>query len=132
PGAALPVRADQLDVPVHLQPVPERVAVVPLGADQPPGLRVVRPLVGREHVHVVQRPLQQGHLRLLAESRWHASGTPSPSTTTIHLVPLPRLVFPTPAPPCMLLVADRARCLQRDQTRWEVEPPWASEAVKKR
>jgi hypothetical protein len=26
-------------------------------------------------------------------------GTPRPSTTTIHFVPLPRLVFPTPQPP---------------------------------
>ena len=30
------------------------------------------------------------------------SGRPSPSTSTIHLVPLPRLVFPTAAPPFSL------------------------------
>src|ERR1700674_2886934 len=33
-----------------------------------------------------------------AEPRWSPRGTPAPSTTTIHLVPLPRLVFPNPAP----------------------------------
>ena len=30
-----------------------------------------------------------------AESRWFPKGIPLPSTTTIHFVPLPRLVFPT-------------------------------------
>lgn len=34
----------------------------------------------------------------LAESRWFPRGIPSPSTTTIHFVPLPRLVFPTHSP----------------------------------
>jgi len=34
----------------------------------------------------------------LAESRWFPRGTPWPSTTTIHFVPLPRLVGPTQAP----------------------------------
>ena len=34
----------------------------------------------------------------LAESRCFPIGIPSPSTTTIHFVPLPRLVFPTHSP----------------------------------
>src|SRR5439155_1663122 len=33
-----------------------------------------------------------------AEQRCFPKGRPWPSTTTIHFVPLPRLVFPTPAP----------------------------------
>jgi hypothetical protein len=33
-----------------------------------------------------------------AEQRWSPKGIPRPSTTTIHFVPLPRLVFPTSAP----------------------------------
>jgi len=34
----------------------------------------------------------------LAEASWLPKGTPEPSTTTIHFVPLPRLVSPTPKP----------------------------------
>ncbi len=41
---------------------------------------------------------RSGPLLTEAQWRWSPRGTPAPSTTTILFVPLPRLVFPTPAP----------------------------------
>src|ERR1700681_4073827 len=45
-----------------------------------------------------ERRLGEFDFRRNAEQRWSLRGTPRPSTTTIHFVPLPRLVFPTPQP----------------------------------
>src|SRR5690606_40624584 len=49
----------------------------------------------------------------------HASGTPWPSPTTNHLVPLPRLVFPTQSPlflPARNFQIGRASCRERGET----------------
>src|SRR5215472_9096145 len=63
PLAVAPVRADQLDAPPRPQPLPQPVAVIALVADQPLQLRRSPPAVRRPHVDVVQRPLEQRHLR---------------------------------------------------------------------
>src|SRR5438270_6237906 len=60
---ALAVRADQVDVPLHQQPAPQWVAVVPLVAHQPPRPRRLDGALRRPHVDVVQSRLQQFHLR---------------------------------------------------------------------
>lgn len=92
----LAMRADHLDA-LGRQPLPQRVTVVapvedhPLGP--PEGLGVGVTLMASS---VGSSSLNSARL---AESRWEASGRPSPSTTTIHFVPLPFFVSPTPAPP---------------------------------
>jgi hypothetical protein len=49
-----------------------------------------------------QRFLDELDLRRGCRVRVFPKGTPLQSTTTIHFVPLPRLVFPTPSPPFSL------------------------------
>lgn len=83
-------RADRVDPPPH-QPGAHGVATVAPVRDQPRGL---------PDDDGVARRFQESDLRRGdAASRDAPNGVPAPSATTIHVVPLPRLVGPTLGPP---------------------------------
>jgi hypothetical protein len=93
----LPMGTDQVNAPLG-QPLPQRVRVTRLVIDQP-----LRTLARTPSPWTRDRNgLQVGSISCTAAgdaaSKRFPRGTPWPSTTTIHFVPLPRLVFPTHAP----------------------------------
>ena len=95
-NAILFVRADQLDSPLP-QSLAQRIAIVSFVGNTRSGFcrgrpaRCLRPMWIAASVVSASRTSAGD-----AEQRSSPRGTPAPSTTTIHFVPLPRLVFPTP------------------------------------
>jgi hypothetical protein len=90
---------ERLD-PALGEPRPQPVGVIGPVGDQPVGALAGRPGVCARGTAMVASVRSRSVTSCGdAESRCAPSGVPAPSTTTIHLVPLPRLVFPTAAPP---------------------------------
>src|SRR5579863_3434162 len=97
-NAVLLVRTDQFD-PATPQTSAQRIAVVRSVGNHPFRLLARTPRVmPSAYADRRQRRLREFDLRRGCRTRWSPRGTPVPSTTTIHFVPLPRLVFPTPQP----------------------------------
>src|SRR6266849_825645 len=96
--ASIPaMRRDQFD-PALSQPLSQRVTVVTTIGDQAQRF-LPRPPRVRRLTQIVASVVSASRASCGdAEQRCFPKGRPWPSTTTIHFVPLPRLVFPTPAP----------------------------------
>src|SRR6516162_7076684 len=94
--AILLVRADQFDSALP-QALPQRIAVVGFVGNHAHRLlpRTAR-VMAASYPDRRERRLREFDFR--QGCRVFPRGRPRPSTTTIHFVPLPRLVFPTPQP----------------------------------
>ena len=94
--AVASVRHDQLDA-AFLQPLAQWVRVVGAVSDHPFRLCLGRPLAlgTRTSASVASASVASPGEALSSRT---PSGRPWPSTSTIHFVPLPRLVFPTAEP----------------------------------
>src|SRR5881628_1470698 len=97
--ASIPtMRRDQLD-PARRQPRSQRVTVVTTISNQAQRLLPRPPRVGSAaYADRRERCFREPRFVRGCRTKVLLKGRPWPSTTTIHFVPLPRLVFPTPAP----------------------------------
>jgi hypothetical protein len=95
--AALAMRTDQEDASID-EPLAQWIAVVtPVGND--PQRSLLRPAWTAAWNQIASRVVSANFTSAgEALVRWLPKGTPWPSTTTIHFVPLPRLVLPIPSP----------------------------------
>ena len=91
------VRDDEVDAALG-QPLPERVGVVGAVGDHALGL-LPRPAFGTWDFDFGERGFRKRNFSRRGTFEPNSSGRPPPSTSTIHFVPLPRLVFPTAEPP---------------------------------
>jgi len=94
----LPMRRDQLDAAPG-QFVSQRVAIVtPVGDQAAQLLPGTTSAMTTPYADRRERRLDELDLRRGSRVKVVPRGRPAPSTTTIHFVPLPRLVLPTPQP----------------------------------
>ncbi len=94
--AVASVRHDQLDA-AFLQPLAQWVRVVGAVSDHPFRL-LPGPAFGPGDADLCERGFRKRSFTRRGTSSRTPSGRPWPSTSTIHFVPLPRLVLPTAAP----------------------------------
>jgi len=93
----LAVRNDEVDASL-LEPLAQRIGVVGALGDR--AFRLYsRPTFGARNLDFGERGFRKRNFSGEPLSSRTPSGRPPPSTSTIHLVPLPRLVLPTAEPP---------------------------------
>ena len=94
------MRTDQFNSPCG-QPGPQRITVIATVSNQPYGFASGTTRTRAGHSNRTQRFLDESDFRWGRRVQVVSQSPPEAgwlSTTTIHFVPLPRLVFPTPSP----------------------------------
>lgn len=94
--ATAAVRRNQFDAPA-LQSLPQRIAVIGFVGDH--SLRLLTGSAARRNPDRGERLLGEFDFRRGGRVQVLSQRNTAPSTTTIHFVPLPRLVLPTLSPP---------------------------------